>query len=353
MFDTNPHSTSFEKAFPALESNDTTSLFKKRNYETLPFAPTRILVCRPNGRLGNTLLLTPLVQELEDTFPGAEIDVLSACPAAKEIFREYGSVRTIHQLPRLGVREPASVLSTFFSAAYTRYDLVIDPCPLSWSSRFWSRAMHSKSFKLGFLSRRKRANIDCAIPIENAPRHMAQYPVHLLRQATRSGSSRTSTEIPKLDIKLTASEREMGTKTLASLLRTDSTTRVVGLFLNATGAKRLPMDFWRELARRLTEQRNTRVIEIIPAHGMRNLAEMPGYFSTSVRRMASVIDATNCFISADCGVMHLGAATRATTIGLFNITDAAKYAPYGGRNTSFVVKNDNETMNAIVSHASS
>jgi len=41
---------------------------------TLTSTPSRVLVCRPNGRLGNTLLLTPLLQELERVFPGAEID---------------------------------------------------------------------------------------------------------------------------------------------------------------------------------------------------------------------------------------------------------------------------------------
>ena len=34
----------------------------------------RILICRPNHRLGNLLLLSPLVQELESTLPNSEID---------------------------------------------------------------------------------------------------------------------------------------------------------------------------------------------------------------------------------------------------------------------------------------
>ena len=29
----------------------------------------RVLICRPNHRLGNMLLITPLVQEVERTFP--------------------------------------------------------------------------------------------------------------------------------------------------------------------------------------------------------------------------------------------------------------------------------------------
>ncbi|WP_254427179.1 hypothetical protein [Rhodanobacter sp. C01] len=37
----------------------------------------RILLLRPNHRLGNTLLLTPLLIELEQRYPGAEIDLIT------------------------------------------------------------------------------------------------------------------------------------------------------------------------------------------------------------------------------------------------------------------------------------
>lgn len=49
-----------------------------------------ILVVRPNVRLGNNLLLTPLLAELEQKFPLARIDILSACqdaPAISPAFR--------------------------------------------------------------------------------------------------------------------------------------------------------------------------------------------------------------------------------------------------------------------------
>lgn len=35
----------------------------------------RILISRPNHRLGNLLLLTPLVQEVANTFPDSKIDL--------------------------------------------------------------------------------------------------------------------------------------------------------------------------------------------------------------------------------------------------------------------------------------
>ena len=42
----------------------------------------RILICRATKTLGETLLLSPLLQEIEARFPGAEVDIVSGCGAA-------------------------------------------------------------------------------------------------------------------------------------------------------------------------------------------------------------------------------------------------------------------------------
>ena len=57
--------------------------------------------------------------------------------------------------------------------------------------------------------------------------------------------------------------------------------------------------------------------------------------------MAAVINATDWFISADCGVMHLSAATDTATIGLFKGTDPGLYEPYGMENTALQVEEGN------------
>jgi ADP-heptose:LPS heptosyltransferase len=40
----------------------------------------------------------------------------------------------------------------------------------------------------------------------------------------------------------------------------------------------------------------------------------------------------DCFISGDCGVMHLASTTNTTTIGLFKFKNISKYKPYGNDN---------------------
>ena len=48
----------------------------------------RILICRVSHTLGNTLLLTPLLRELQKIYPGAEIDVVTRSQVAEEIDRK-------------------------------------------------------------------------------------------------------------------------------------------------------------------------------------------------------------------------------------------------------------------------
>jgi heptosyltransferase-3 len=105
----------------------------------VPHAGATILICRPNTRLGNTLLMTPLLEELEATLPSARVEILTACPAAHEVFREFPSVRRVHQLPFRGVRHPLRHLLTLLGVRRIRYDILIDPCPRSWTARFLTR----------------------------------------------------------------------------------------------------------------------------------------------------------------------------------------------------------------------
>lgn len=294
-------------------------------------APSRVLICRPNSRLGNALLLTPLVQELEQTFPGAEIDVLTAFPAAEEVFRPFSSVRVIHQLPYHGAAHLIRQTLAFVRAFRTRYDLIIDPCPRSWSSRFAARVLRAQ-WKIGFSSPQKRDRIDFSLPIQAVPEHMAAYPVHLVRRAFSGSHPVSGVTLPKLSLRLSASERQFGRHKCAQLIQRRSGP-TLGVSTRATGTKQFAVQWWEEMVSRVAILvPAVNVIEILSASGKAGLPQYPGYFSTHLRRVAAVINAMDCYVSADSGLMHLGSATAAATIGLFKVTDPAVYAPYGGRN---------------------
>lgn len=292
----------------------------------------RILVCRPNHRLGNTILLTPLISELERVFKGAEIDIISEGDIAREVFESFFSVKHIYCLPKRGFKRPAPFLGMLLKVRKTRYDLIVDPCVGSGFSRALTKFFRGR-YKLGFSDAPEGSGLTHAVPVAIAMRHMAQRPVNLLR-AVLKPSSDSDEAYSSLDIRLTETERTRGRAVIQQLL-SDSmqtvTPPVVGIFANATGAKRYPASWWSEFIAAFKEASPaSSLIELIPMHGHSMLGEAwPGYYSSDIRRMGAVMAGMDLMISADCGVMHLAAASKVPTVGMFCVTDAAVYSPYG------------------------
>src|SRR5688500_8919212 len=59
-----------------------------------------VLICRPNHRLGNLLLITPLMQEVISTFPNCKIDLFVKGNLAPAIFKNFENVNSIIELPK-------------------------------------------------------------------------------------------------------------------------------------------------------------------------------------------------------------------------------------------------------------
>ncbi len=292
----------------------------------------RILVCRPNHRLGNMLLLTPLIAELERTFKGAEIDILSEGKIAVEVFPTFFSVKNIHCLPRRGFKHPFAFLSLLLRIRKIRYDLIIDPCVGSNFSRAMTKFLRGR-YKLGFDDRVGGSGLTHAVPRSVGMRHMAKRAINLVRWVNGRADT-DGCEFPSMDIRLTANEHERGRRLLAGILSDvdrSSTRPLVGIFANATGAKRYPQAWWREFIAALVYRLpHASIVEFVPMHGKSMLdSEWPAYYSSDIRRMGAVMAAVDLLVSADCGVMHLAVASGVPTVGLFCITDPSVYEPYG------------------------
>lgn len=294
----------------------------------------RVLVCRPNHRLGNTLLISPLLAEIEALYPGAEIDVVSGGQAGEFLFAERFRVRRVYGLPRKIARHLWTTVQLLRQLRRDTYDLAIDACIDSQSGRLLL-AIAKARYKLGYPDERSPA----AAAWRGLPRpeHLAQRSVFLLRSAYAGQVSRPC---PPLNLRLPATEKERGREVLAAILgATEQTSRpriVVGVFANATGAKRYGADWWTQfIAQLLARQADVRIVNLLAEHGESQLDErIASYYTRDPRRLAAVIACMDAFISADCGVMHLAAATGTPTLGLFSTTSSAKYGPYGGHNAA-------------------
>ncbi len=293
----------------------------------------RVLVCRPNHRLGNLVLLTPLLGELQRMLPGAAVDIVLAGRHGAELFAGFGNIARVYTLSDRMVRHPLATVRTVFAIRHAHYDIVIDPCASSQSGHLLA-AMAGAGCVLDGRRQRTKACPASGGPIAAAPTHMAQWPVYWLRRSLARSPDNADPEFPLLDVRLAPGERAAARATLAKLLSADSEELdrpILGVFANATGAKRYSADWWRRFLDELGKQRaDTPVVEIAPPNGRRRLGGAGTSFaSPNLREVAALIANMTWFVSADCGVMHLASAVAVPTCGLFSVTDARTYAPYG------------------------
>nr|WP_315242190.1 hypothetical protein [uncultured Flavobacterium sp.] len=100
----------------------------------------RILICRPNQRLGNLLLITPLLQEVTATYPRCKIDLFVKGNLAPKILRNYNNIDNIIQLPKKPFTQPFRYLKSWLLIRQKNYDLAINVDKKSSSGRLsWKK----------------------------------------------------------------------------------------------------------------------------------------------------------------------------------------------------------------------
>lgn len=290
----------------------------------------RVLISRPNQRLGNTVLISALITEVEALYPGAEIDLVGS-DATDAIYSSLFSVHRVFALPRRVVWHLWYAATVLHEIRSCRYDLAIDACNGSQSGKILLSLTRAR-FKLGFPDR-GAARLS-AWQAFSWPDHLAHRAVFLLRKAY---AGRTRQAYPPLRVVLSSSEMDEARKMLACLCATNGSLGagpVVGIFANATGAKCYGEGWWKDFLDAFQLLRpEVRIVELVAAHGRSSLGDrFVPFYTRNLRHLAAMVAAMDGFISADCGVMHLAVASGTPTLGLFSITDPAKYAPYGGGN---------------------
>jgi len=303
----------------------------------------RILLLRPNHRLGNTLLLTPLLTELERRYPGAEIDLVTGCEAAEEVFAGFRQIRHIHQLTRRPGHHPVHLLRTMLRLRRNRYDLAIDSTRGSRSGRLLLSLSGARHL-LGLPSSKRElrdGGSTWQAALSHAPSHFSLDGVYALRCAMGLPFIAQDHTWPPMRIHLRAEEQACGRTLLTDLLghAPDGDHQIIALFPNATGNKRLGGEWWLALVDALQAAHpQLRFIEMLPAHGQSQLQlRFPAFYSSNVRRMAALLAQCNGYISADCGVMHLACAAGVPTLGLFTRDNLTRYRPRGPHDEALCV----------------
>ncbi len=304
------------------------SLSKRYNPDNLPEI-NKILVCRPNHRLGNLILITPIIQEIRTTFPNAKIDLFVKGGLAPIVFQNYTNIDTFIELPKKPFKQLFKYIRTWFLIRNKHYDMVLNVTSTSSSGRLATKFSKS-TFKI---FGDEINDLGCK---NTAYQHIAKNPVYNFRKCIKIlGYDRNENEIPSLDLKLNKQEIQDGQKTLYDLVSNQKET--ICFFTYATGKKCYSESWWASFYENLKkEYKNYNIVEVLPVENISQIGfKAPSFYSKDIREICAFIANTKVFIGADSGIMHLASSSLTPTFGLFSVTDQNKYHPYNNHSIAF------------------
>lgn len=282
----------------------------------------RVLISRPNHRLGNLLLITPLVQDVLATFPECKIDLFVKGGLAPIIFENYANINYIIELPKKPFKNLIDYFKVWIKIKNQKYDIVINVDKNSSSGRLSAKFAVAKYKFFG--------EVDEDLQFKYTDyKHIAKYPVYEFRNfLMQLGFENNTNPVPSLDLKLSPSEIAQGQEIVKDIVKNDSKT--ISIFTFATDDKCYSESWWEEFYDRLkTEYPNYNIIEILPVENISQIGfKAPTFYSKDIREIAAVIANTEIFIGADSGIMHLASAALKPTIGLFSRENINTYQPY-------------------------
>jgi ADP-heptose:LPS heptosyltransferase len=301
----------------------------------------RVLICRPNHRLGNLLLITPFIQEISSTFPECKIDLFVKGGLGPIIFKNYENINDIIELPKKPFKNLFQYFLIWTKLKKQHYDVVINIEKGSSSGRI---ATQFATAKYKFFGK--------ADEIINSQykdyEHIAKYPIYDFRLfLTTLGYKKNNNPIPSLNLKLSLAEIAEGRKLLDAIVSSEKKT--ICIFTYATSDKCYSVAWWEEFYEKLKNEfeNDYNIIEVLPVENISQIGfKAPTFYSKDIREIGSLITNTTLFIGADSGIMHLSSAVNTTTIGLFSRANQNMYEPYN--NNSLAINTNNSSIDESI-----
>lgn len=288
----------------------------------LPQAP-RILVVRLDERVGNLLLLTPLLATLRARFPSAEIDVLGNARGAL-LLERHPAVSSFSPFRKRAIFATDGPLRTPLTLRRRRYDLAIeasnptDPSATQALLVRFSGAHHTIGSRHGPFA----PLFSAPVTIEDARAHEIDLRLQLLAPLGPGAVVRATS--------LGALAEPAADSPVAALARDGALYAVLNVGARLT-SKQLAAADYAALADLVAAAGLRCVITYGPAE--RPLADDVARLApravlappTALHELAALMRAAQAVVSCDTGPMHLAVAAGTPTCGIFVSTEPARY----------------------------
>lgn len=297
-----------------------------------PSKVARVLVIRQDNRIGNLVLITPLLDGIRKAFPGSRVDVLTS-DAFPEVFTGNTAVSKVIAAPKKAfIGHPIRFLAFFRELRRTGYDVAFDCSHMhefSLSSAAAAR-LTAATVRAGYA----RGDADLYLTRLVAPRpdgtHEMDIHLDLLRAIAPAA------ELPAPGTlrpvwRVSAAERDAATARWARWGLDPAAT--VAIFLGGRGPKRWAPDRFRAIAESVRDGGRAAVVFAGPAEqetveSFRGMDRVRVAEPMGLREFAATIRACSAVVTSDTGPMHVAVAAGVPTVEIFTASEPERYG-YG------------------------
>lgn len=286
----------------------------------------RVLLVRPNFRLGNALISARLIRAFADGRPDIEIDFLGT-DTTSALFKHMPITRQF-SIQRAMLVRPWQLFRLWRSLKRRDYDLVIQVAEsslTSWLCTQLSGARYSLGAQGRFANR-----YDWVYDVPGGETHAYDIAPRIAQALQLHCEA-------KPWMVISAAEQRQAQQLLQRL---SAQPFDVGVFVGGHLDKRLPLTFWQSLMAKLNASQKRFIVLVGPEEASLypQLEACIGEFGTLVpcmplRIFAGCINELPRLITPDTGPMHMAVALDVPVTVIINIEGSMKFTPHGPNDT--------------------
>lgn len=296
---------------------------------------SRIIVVRPNYRIGNAILATAIIAPLRERFPDAQIDFLVTDKTAA-LFKNL-PVNHVAAVSRSDIRTPWRTVSLLRRLRARRYDLAVQLAPSSLSGLVLASMLGARYVMGKPKDDADWYDIKVKGPIVNA------YDAGPAFSTALGTAGAVGTQLA-----LSNDEMTCAIDRLQALgLTADGAHGVepfVAVFVGGHADKVCPLSFWLALINDLNQARKRFVVFVGPEetamiphlqHAMQSLPQGTLCSPQPLRIFAAMLARARLMVTPDSGPMHMAAALKVPVVAMVRTRKSLAFVPPGA--TSHVV----------------
>jgi heptosyltransferase-2 len=301
----------------------------------------KVLIRTPN-HLGDCVMALPLINEVGELYPNAEITILVP-DNLFGLFDPNPAIDEIIKIPPKYIHGLIAITKIKDMISSKKYDVVY-VLPKSYGAAASFKLAGIKE-RIGYISDKRRLLLSKPIvlpsPVNSAHRSELYY--NLLRRATGK-------EIDYVKPKLFLNDNDIskGRSLLSNFGIKDNDKFVTIAFRAVAESRRWGTDNYIELSKIIIAQLNHKIVligtendrnvgdEIVESAGASSVVNLSG--KTSLRELASVISQSNLFIGNDSGPAHLAAAVSVPIVVLSGADDPLSTSPLSNEKSLIYLK---------------